>query len=76
MEVSNIGSNPAPYPFDHGEGDDSAVGSLDLTGDPCKLPNSMDILRKFNDIFTDRLAIVDQTQSSEDIKVNKNKNII
>lgn len=76
-EVQNQ-SSPALLPEidlhrnEHGEGEDSAVGSLDLSDDPCKVPNSMDILREFNKIFSDRLAKIDPTQSSENINVKSN----
>lgn len=67
--IHEIAEEPHPRYIKDGKGDDSAAGSLDLNVDPCKISNSMEILREFNKIFDDRLAKVDQTQSSENIKV-------
>lgn len=55
---------------ENGLGDDSQATSTDLSGDPCKEPDSLQILREFNSIFEDRLKQIDEVHGYDCVQVS------
>lgn len=50
--------------------DDSAADSIDMmSSDPCKNPDSLDIFRKFNQLFSDQLSQIEESPCRDHIEV-------